>query len=419
MEPCASEIIEVIAGIFSSSTLIWFNMHGILIILSSRLLMLFGRGGNDVAVGLIVQHNRTLQMSVKKGVWSPEEDAKMMAYVSKNGTGNWTAVPKKAGLRRCGKSCRLRWNNYLRPDLKHDNFSPQEEELIIKLHGAIGTRWSIIAQQLPGRTDNDVKNYWNSKLKKKLHDMGIDPVTHKPYSQILADYGNIGGNRNFNHGRIGSLNKDLKNAFSQIEGNSDDRFMHFNNSSRSSLMMHSDVRAPGALKCESVDESMHLLDQLQAIKKFTEASNCGKSIETATVVFHPQWGNSMMSPASSSSSSACSAGNNPSFQGLNWQDYLLDDVFAPHDTPQNDLTEYFTSSSTDDIHIVEAQNPVELLEFKPNKNIVNLDAATHGSGATNCSPDASFLDEMLAGENEMMLLEFPSLLDDSTFESQA
>ncbi|XP_039050636.1 transcription factor MYB35-like [Hibiscus syriacus] len=152
------------------------------------------------------------KLNVKKGLWSEEEDAKILAYVSKHGTGNWTAVPKKAGLRRCGKSCRLRWTNYLRPDLKHESFTPQEEELIIRLHAAIGSRWSIIAQQLPGRTDNDVKNYWNTKLKKKLSEMGIDPVTHKPFSQILADYGNIGGLPK-SRTRSGSLKQDMKNTF--------------------------------------------------------------------------------------------------------------------------------------------------------------------------------------------------------------
>ncbi|XP_054812427.1 transcription factor MYB35-like [Prosopis cineraria] len=129
--------------------------------------------------------------NVKRGLWTPEEDAKLLAYVSNHGTGNWTLVPKKAGLNRCGKSCRLRWTNYLRPDLKHHSFTPQEEELIINLHQAIGSRWSLIARRLPGRTDNDVKNHWNTKLRKKLMKMGIDPVTHKPVSQVLSDLGTI------------------------------------------------------------------------------------------------------------------------------------------------------------------------------------------------------------------------------------
>nr|XP_011466254.1 PREDICTED: myb-related protein Hv1 isoform X2 [Fragaria vesca subsp. vesca] len=129
--------------------------------------------------------------NVKRGLWTAAEDAKLLACVSKHGVGNWTVVPKKAGLNRCGKSCRLRWTNYLRPDLKHDTFTPEEEEHIINLHKAIGSRWSLIAKQLPGRTDNDVKNYWNTKLKKKLSKIGIDPVTHKPISHVLSDFGNI------------------------------------------------------------------------------------------------------------------------------------------------------------------------------------------------------------------------------------
>uniref|UniRef100_A0A2N9ELE5 Uncharacterized protein n=1 Tax=Fagus sylvatica TaxID=28930 RepID=A0A2N9ELE5_FAGSY len=148
--------------------------------------------------------------NVKRGLWTAEEDAKILAYVSNFGIGNWTLVPKKAGLNRCGKSCRLRWTNYLRPDLKQDSFTPQEEELIINLHKAIGSRWSLIAKQLHGRTDNDVKNYWNTKLRKKLSKMGIDPVTHKPYSQILSDYGNISVLLNTgNNYQIGSLNKNI------------------------------------------------------------------------------------------------------------------------------------------------------------------------------------------------------------------
>ncbi|XP_071692198.1 transcription factor MYB35-like [Rutidosis leptorrhynchoides] len=128
---------------------------------------------------------------VKKGPWTAEEDAKILAYVASHGIGNWTFVPQKAGLNRCGKSCRLRWTNYLRPDLKHDSFTPYEEQLILRYHQTIGSRWSLIAKQLPGRTDNDVKNHWNTKLKKKLTKMGIDPITHKPFSQLLSDYGNI------------------------------------------------------------------------------------------------------------------------------------------------------------------------------------------------------------------------------------
>ncbi|XWS71866.1 hypothetical protein CRYUN_Cryun03dG0174600 [Craigia yunnanensis] len=107
--------------------------------------------------------------NVKKGPWSPEEDLKLKEYIEKYGTGgNWIALPQKAGLKRCGKSCRLRWLNYLRPNIKHGEFTDDEDRIICSLFASIGSRWSIIAAQLPGRTDNDIKNYWNTKLKKKL-----------------------------------------------------------------------------------------------------------------------------------------------------------------------------------------------------------------------------------------------------------
>ncbi|XP_058735048.1 transcription factor RAX3-like [Vicia villosa] len=107
--------------------------------------------------------------NVKKGPWSPEEDSKLKAYIQQHGTaGNWIALPKKIGLKRCGKSCRLRWLNYLRPNLRHGRFSEEEDNIICSLYVNIGSRWSVIAAQLPGRTDNDIKNHWNTRLKKKL-----------------------------------------------------------------------------------------------------------------------------------------------------------------------------------------------------------------------------------------------------------
>ncbi|KAI0501451.1 hypothetical protein KFK09_016396 [Dendrobium nobile] len=107
--------------------------------------------------------------NVKKGPWSPEEDAKLKAYIEKYGTGgNWIALPQKIGMKRCGKSCRLRWLNYLQPNLKHGGFSEEEDNIICSLYVTIGSRWSFIASHLPGRTDNDIKNHWNTRLKKKL-----------------------------------------------------------------------------------------------------------------------------------------------------------------------------------------------------------------------------------------------------------
>ncbi|CAM0882469.1 unnamed protein product [Alopecurus aequalis] len=106
--------------------------------------------------------------SVKRGPWSREEDAILRSFVQRfTNAGNWITLPHKAGLRRCGKSCRLRWLNYLRPALRHGGFTEEEDNLILSLYGEIGSKWSVIAAKLRGRTDNDVKNYWNTKLKKR------------------------------------------------------------------------------------------------------------------------------------------------------------------------------------------------------------------------------------------------------------
>ncbi|RLN16170.1 myb-related protein Zm1-like [Panicum miliaceum] len=123
---------------------------------------------------------------LRRGLWSPEEDEKLMNHIAKYGHGCWSSVPKLAGLERCGKSCRLRWINYLRPDLKRGTFSQQEEDLIIHLHSLLGNKWSQIAAQLPGRTDNEVKNFWNSYIKKRLRERGIDPATHHPLAEPAA-----------------------------------------------------------------------------------------------------------------------------------------------------------------------------------------------------------------------------------------
>ncbi|KAI3441860.1 uncharacterized protein J3R85_001911 [Psidium guajava] len=117
---------------------------------------------------------------LKKGPWSAEEDAKLSEYIEKEGHGRWSDLPRKAGLNRCGKSCRLRWINYLRPDIKRGNFSEEEEAMIVHFHSLYGNKWSKIASHLQGRTDNEIKNHWNTRMRKKLLRMGIDPNTHKP-----------------------------------------------------------------------------------------------------------------------------------------------------------------------------------------------------------------------------------------------
>ncbi|KAK4773350.1 hypothetical protein SAY87_028369 [Trapa incisa] len=112
---------------------------------------------------------------VKKGPWTPEEDIALVSYVQQHGPGNWRFVPAKTGLLRCSKSCRLRWTNYLRPGIKRGNFTDQEEKMIIHLQALLGNRWAAIASYLPERTDNDIKNYWNTHLRKKIRKLEAGP----------------------------------------------------------------------------------------------------------------------------------------------------------------------------------------------------------------------------------------------------
>ncbi|GAV76866.1 Myb_DNA-binding domain-containing protein [Cephalotus follicularis] len=125
------------------------------------------------------------KVGLHRGPWTPREDTLLTKYIQSHGEGHWRSLPKKAGLLRCGKSCRLRWMNYLRPDIKRGNITPDEDDLIIRLHSLLGNRWSLIAGRLPGRTDNEIKNYWNTHLSKRLRSQGTDPDTHKKLSKPM------------------------------------------------------------------------------------------------------------------------------------------------------------------------------------------------------------------------------------------
>ncbi|KAK8945300.1 Transcription factor MYB39 [Platanthera guangdongensis] len=153
------------------------------------------------------------ERGVKKGPWTQEEDEKLIDYIKNNGHGSWRHLPRSAGLNRCGKSCRLRWTNYLRPDIKRGKFTEEEEALIIHLHSMLGNKWSLISTKLPGRTDNEIKNYWNTHLKKKLLLMGIDPVTHRrrPDLELLTNLPNLISSSN-STGRVLTNSWDI-NAF--------------------------------------------------------------------------------------------------------------------------------------------------------------------------------------------------------------
>ncbi|KAK7838398.1 transcription repressor MYB5 [Quercus suber] len=151
-----------------------------------------GRGGGGGSSGKVTPC--CSKVGLKRGPWTPEEDELLSSYIKKEGEGRWRTLPKRAGLLRCGKSCRLRWMNYLRPSVKRGQIAPDEEDLILRLHRLLGNRWSLIAGRIPGRTDNEIKNYWNTHLSKKLISQGIDPRTHKPLNPDSSSSGGTGGN---------------------------------------------------------------------------------------------------------------------------------------------------------------------------------------------------------------------------------
>ncbi|XP_022757774.1 transcription factor MYB108-like [Durio zibethinus] len=124
------------------------------------------------------------EMDVRKGPWTEEEDSVLKAYVNIHGEGRWNSVARLSGLRRTGKSCRLRWLNYLRPEVRRGNISLEEQLLILELHSRWGNRWSKIAQHLPGRTDNEIKNYWRTRVQKQAKQLKCD-VNSKQFRDAM------------------------------------------------------------------------------------------------------------------------------------------------------------------------------------------------------------------------------------------
>ncbi|KAM0945703.1 putative transcription factor MYB-HB-like family [Dioscorea sansibarensis] len=142
---------------------------------------------------------------LNRGAWTSQEDKLLSDYIMTHGLGRWRSLPINAGLNRCGKSCRLRWLNYLRPDIKRGNITEDEEDLIIRLHKLLGNRWSLIAGRLPGRTDNEIKNYWNTYLKKKISGHKTPQEHHdsakvkKPIATSTEEEKKNDNNNNNNH----------------------------------------------------------------------------------------------------------------------------------------------------------------------------------------------------------------------------
>ncbi|KAL1207849.1 Transcription factor MYB80 [Cardamine amara subsp. amara] len=297
--------------------------------------------------------------SKSKNTWTNEEDTAqkfVFASASKNGS----AVPKKIGLRRCGKSCRVRKTDL--SGAKNENFTSEEEDLIIKIHAAMGSRWQLIAQHLPGKTEEEVKMFWNSKLKKKLSEMGIDPVTHRPFSHVLAEYGTINGG--------GTLNPNPLNQAGSLGRN------HSLNEDAHQQQQH--------------DDSGDLMFHLQAIKLMTESSN---QVKPESMFVYASSSSSNSSPPLFSSTCSTIAEEN-SDVNFTWSDFLLDQETF-HENQQTHPQELVSLFGND---------------FSEEAAATMANTSTVASQMEEESSSNGFVESIIAKDKELVL-GFPSYLE--------
>ncbi|KAJ9152792.1 hypothetical protein P3X46_026313 [Hevea brasiliensis] len=253
------------------------------------------------------------KIGLKRGPWTIEEDHKLMNFILNNGIHCWRMVPKLAGLLRCGKSCRLRWINYLRPDLKRGSFTEMEENQIIQLHSRLGNRWSKIASHFPGRTDNEIKNHWNTRIKKKLKQLGLDPVTHKPIEQK-----EMGTSSGVNNETIPEYNSSTGREENVEVKSQDDQ-------AKSELIIKKDEeKRSGKDETVSMDETSDLLSNYEMLCGSMDLGSWTNQLETNTTTYS--------SSLSADESNNPSIGESPSVQDmdsiLSWESFnhLVDDI---------------------------------------------------------------------------------------------
>ncbi|CAL4895842.1 unnamed protein product [Urochloa decumbens] len=141
-------------------------------------------GGSAASAATAAATGSEDEGDLRRGPWTVEEDLLLVNYIAAHGEGRWNSLARSAGLKRTGKSCRLRWLNYLRPDVRRGNITAEEQLLILELHSRWGNRWSKIAQHLPGRTDNEIKNYWRTRVQKHAKQLRCD-VNSRQFRDVV------------------------------------------------------------------------------------------------------------------------------------------------------------------------------------------------------------------------------------------